>query len=200
MVGVKAFVVVEAIIVGDNSPVSGFRSLTRSAYRNVFNVCSQFPILGDIQAIITLRQFLPTKLCFNTCVNLLPRNGTCVNESPVANARMTSFNANRDVLISAPSNRVARLAVDVSAPRSLPAKSIKVNRLNSSFPFRLVLLLIVVVVVPRRRLMVVALRYKCNCNTAWERLLSAFRDVVPVDRNVAPSTIKFISSFALWTG
>jgi hypothetical protein len=49
-------------------------------------------------------------------------------EPPVANARITSFSASSDVLISAPSIRVVRLAMDVSTPRSLPAKSMNVSR------------------------------------------------------------------------
>jgi hypothetical protein len=49
-------------------------------------------------------------------------------EPPVANARITSFKASSDVLISAPSIRVVRQAIDVSAPRSLPAKSMNVSR------------------------------------------------------------------------
>lgn len=45
--------------------------------------------------------FSPMKLSLNTCVNLLALNGRCV---PLRlNARIHSFNANSDLLISAPS-------------------------------------------------------------------------------------------------
>lgn len=54
------------------------------------------------------------------------------SELPVARARMTSFNANRDVLISAPSSLVVRQAFDVSTPLSLPAKSMNVKRPKKS--------------------------------------------------------------------
>jgi len=49
---------------------------------------------------MTLQPFLPIKLSLSTCVNLLPRNGTCVMASPKAKARMTSLSADKDVLIS----------------------------------------------------------------------------------------------------
>lgn len=96
--------------------------------------------------------FSPMKLSLNTCVNLLALNGRCV---PLRlNARIHSFNANNDLLISAPSipvnnaiifthvspvdlqpqigeitrnSRVCLLAEDVSAPLSLPARSIREN-------------------------------------------------------------------------
>lgn len=45
--------------------------------------------------------FSPMKLSLNTCVNLLALNGKCVPLRP--NARMHSFKANSDLLISAPS-------------------------------------------------------------------------------------------------
>jgi hypothetical protein len=83
-----------------------------------------------MQATMQHREFSPTKLSFKTCVNFDPRNGIWVIDPPVANALITSFSAKRDVLISAPSNRVALLALEVSAPRSLPARSIKLNRPN----------------------------------------------------------------------
>lgn len=45
-----------------------------------------------------------------------------------------TFNASRLLLISAPSSRVCRSALDVSAPRSFPARSINEN-LPCIFPF-----------------------------------------------------------------
>ena len=60
-----------------------------------------------------------------TCVSLLPRNGVC--PCFFSSERMTSFKASNDVLISAPSMRVCLDAWVVSAPRSLPAKSMKLS-------------------------------------------------------------------------
>lgn len=105
--------------------------------------------------------FSPIKLSLNTWVNLLALKGKCV---PLRlNARIHSFNANKDLLISAPSipknfnhnlskgenrsesltcsyshgvivnnqvhvySRVCLLADDVSAPLSLPARSMSEN-------------------------------------------------------------------------
>lgn len=115
----------------ERAPVSESRSFTRSAYRRVLRVCSQFPISGLTQATIQQRALSPTKLSFKTCVSFDPRNGICFMESPVARARITSFNARREVLISAPSNRVALSALLVSDPLSLPARSMKLNRPSS---------------------------------------------------------------------
>mmetsp|Transcript_31488 Transcript_31488/g.66669 ORF Transcript_31488/g.66669 Transcript_31488/m.66669 type:complete len:205 (+) Transcript_31488:708-1322(+) len=103
-------------------------------------------------------------------------------ELPVASARITSFNDNSDVLISAPSILVVRHACDVSAPRSLPARSMNVKRPCSLCLIRPISL---------RRL---------SCNTAWDLLLSAFAEVVPVDLFDAPASIISINSSALPTG
>ena len=60
----------------------------------------------------------PVKESRSTCVSLLARKGRCKTLRP--RARMHSFNANSDLLISAPSRRVRRSDEAVSAPRSLP--------------------------------------------------------------------------------
>jgi hypothetical protein len=97
-------------------------SLTRSAYLNVFKVCSQQLLAGETLAIIVVL-LLPVKESFNTYVSLLPLNGKCFFSR--SNALIHSFNANRLLLISAPSNLVYLLVLIVSAPLSLPAKSMK---------------------------------------------------------------------------
>lgn len=67
----------------------------------------------------------PTNESLRINVSFEPRNGICCSSRPIA--RMHSFNANNDLLISAPSSRVCRSELIVSAPRSLPAKSIREN-------------------------------------------------------------------------
>ena len=53
------------------------------------------------QLTMQVFDFSPIKLSLNTCVSLLALKGKCV---PLRlNARIHSFNANRDLLISAPS-------------------------------------------------------------------------------------------------
>jgi len=56
--------------------LSFFNSLTRSAYRKVFKVCSQQFDAGEMLAIIVVL-LLPTKESFKTYVSLLPLNGVC---------------------------------------------------------------------------------------------------------------------------
>ena len=73
-------------------------------------------------AIIRVLQ-LPIKESLNTKVNLLPLKGVCFLSW--SKALIHSFNANKDLLISAPSNLVCLLVSIVSAALSLPAKSIK---------------------------------------------------------------------------
>mmetsp|Transcript_28477 Transcript_28477/g.83811 ORF Transcript_28477/g.83811 Transcript_28477/m.83811 type:complete len:220 (+) Transcript_28477:797-1456(+) len=170
-----------------NFPVCASLSFTRSAYLRVLSVCSQFPMLGATHATMTDREFFPTNDSFSTCVSFDPRKGMCVIESPVASARMTSFSARRDVLISAPSIRVVREALFVSAPLSLPARSMKVRRPCSTLLGR-----------PPPLCLVVFLRL--SCKTACERLLSALADVVPVERFAAPASMASINSDALDTG
>lgn len=77
----------------------------------------------------------------------------CTNcKSPV----IATFKASRLLLISAPSRRVCRSALEVSAPLSLPARSMSEN-FPCIFPFR-------------RRMI---------WNTAWLRDECAFADVCP---------------------
>ena len=99
-------------------------SLTLYAYLRVLSVCSQLPVAGETLAIITVR-LSPMNESRRTSVSFDPRNGTCPD--PRSSARMHSFSASKDLLISAPSMRVWRSFSEVSAPRSDPAKSMKEN-------------------------------------------------------------------------
>ena len=109
-------------------------SLTLSAYLNVFKVCSEHDKQGLILAIIKVRQF-PIKESLNTKVNLLPLKGLCLFS--ISKARIHSFNANNDLLISAPSIFVFLFVSIVSTALSLPAKSIKeiLENFSPSFVF-----------------------------------------------------------------
>ena len=69
--------------------------------------------------------FSPMKESLRTCVSLLALKGRWAPLRP--SALMHSLRASRDLLISAPSILVCRLAEEVSAPRSLPAKSMREN-------------------------------------------------------------------------
>lgn len=101
-------------------------NLTLSAYRRVFKVCSASLWQGDIVPIIKVLQF-PIKESFKTRVSLEPLKGVWFLLR--SKARMHSFSASKDLLISAPSIRVYLWYSTTSAPRSLPAKSI-----NESLP------------------------------------------------------------------
>ena len=72
----------------------------RSAYLNVFRVCSHDPSFGEMQEIITVLEF-PTNESRSTSVSLLPRNGIC--SWSLSSARIHSLRAKRLLLISAPS-------------------------------------------------------------------------------------------------
>lgn len=141
--------------------MSFFNSFTRSAYLNVFNVCSQQPKAGEIFAIIVVFEF-PTNESFKTCVNLLPLNGVCVLFW--SKALIHSLRARRDLLISAPSIFVYLSVLIVSAPLSLPAKSINDILLKTLAP----------------------LWTKLIVRMAWEREDSAFAPVVPYARSCIP--------------
>ena len=65
---------------------------------------------------------------------MLPLKGVCPFR---LNERITSFNANRLVLISAPSIRVCLELLPASAAFSLPARSIKLNFPNLPNPVHL---------------------------------------------------------------
>ena len=121
-VGVDAVVNDGGATIGSPLLVPRVSSFTRSAYRSVLSVCSHEPSAGEMFAIITVRES-PKNESRSTSVSFDPRNGTC--DAPESSARMHSFSASRDLLISAPSMRVCRSLSVVSAPRSLPAKSIK---------------------------------------------------------------------------
>lgn len=98
----------------------------RTAYRKVLRLCSTELLPGDTFAIMTERADSPMKASRSTCVSLEPRNGVCT--CPLSSARMHSFKLRRDLLISAPSFRVARLPSALSAARSEPAKSTREKR------------------------------------------------------------------------
>uniref|UniRef100_A0A2P2MI06 Kinesin-like protein n=1 Tax=Rhizophora mucronata TaxID=61149 RepID=A0A2P2MI06_RHIMU len=83
-----------------------------------------------MQEIITVLE-LPTKESRSTSVSLLPRNGIWIWS--LSRARMHSLRAKRLLFISAPSILVCRSLSVVSAPRSLPARSIK-EIFPTSFP------------------------------------------------------------------
>lgn len=112
---------------------SFFNSFTLSAYLKVFRVCSQHELAGETLAIIVVLLF-PVKESFRTYVNLLPLKGRCFFS--MSRALMHSFRAKRDLLISAPSILVCLFWSIVSAPLSLPAKSMKLI-----FPYALISLL-----------------------------------------------------------
>lgn len=98
-------------------------SLTLSEYRRVLRVCSQHPLAGEIFATITVLHLSPVKESFRTYVSLLPLNGVCFLSW--SSALIHSFRARRDLLISAPSILVYFPVSLVSAPLSLPARSMK---------------------------------------------------------------------------
>lgn len=112
----------------------------RSAYRNVFIVWSAEEAPGETVAIIVVRASDDVKQSFKIKVNFEARYGTCF-EDPLSNARIHSFKANKEVLISELSVRLWRLCDFVSEPRSLPARSTRDN-LPLSFPVSLCLSII----------------------------------------------------------
>lgn len=150
-------------------------SLTRSAYLRVLRVCSQQLAAGETLAIIVVLLF-PVKESFKTCVNLLPLNGVCFLSK--SSARMHSFNASNDLLISAPSPLVCLLLSTVSAPRSLPAKSIK---------------LIFPIVLPS------CLFFRESYKIACDLELSAFAPVTPLILTVKPLPITCMTPSTLST-
>ena len=72
-----------------------------------------------------VRALSPMKESLRTWVSLLALKGRCAPFLP--RALMHSFKASRDLLISAPSILVCLLAELVSAPLSLPARSMSEN-------------------------------------------------------------------------
>lgn len=105
-------------------------SLTLSEYLNVFKVCSQQALEGEILATMTVLHLEPVNESLRTYVNLLPLKGVCFLSW--SRALMHSLSASKDLLISAPSNQVYLPVSLVSAPLSLPAKS-----MNDIFPYTL---------------------------------------------------------------
>eukprot|EP00982_Pelagococcus_subviridis_P014464 31333-Pelagococcus_subviridis.AAC.11 len=125
-------------------------SFSLSAYRSVFIVCSAATDVGATCASSTVLLFAPTNASRSTFVSCDPLNGTWRSSPPRSSrgstpsdtaftppppplelsARMHSFSASNDLLISAPSWRIfPSTAFPRSAPRSLPAKSTRDNRL-----------------------------------------------------------------------
>ena len=148
-----------------------FNSFTLSAYLNVFNVCSQHEFAGETFAIIVVFE-LPVNESFNTYVNFDPLNGVCFLSK--SSALMHSFNASKLLFISAPSNFVCLFVFIVSAPLSLPAKSIKFI-FPYNFPFT----------------------FNCICRMAWDLELSVLAPVVPLVRDPSPVRMDSIMSSIL---
>lgn len=96
------------------------------AYRRVLRVWSAEVLPGLRQAIMTMKDlFSEINESRKTMVSLDALNGTWPDLE--SKARMHSFNARRDLLISAPSMRRCRLLLYVSCARSDPAKSTSSN-------------------------------------------------------------------------
>ena len=144
---------------------SFFNSFTLSAYLRVFKVGSQHERAGDTLAIIVVL-LLPMKESLRTYVSLLPLNGRWFFFPAWSRARMHSFNASKLLLISAPSCLVCFPVSMTSAPRSLPAKSMKLILLNCLPP---------------------CLTWKVRI--AWERDDSSFAPVWPLVRYFKPRWI-----------
>ena len=66
----------------------------------MFRVCSHELTAGEMLAIIVVLE-VPVNESFRTCVSLEPLNGKCFLSR--SRARIHSFSAKRDLLISAPS-------------------------------------------------------------------------------------------------
>ena len=99
---------------------------SRCAYRSVFSVCSQELEPGEMVAIMDVRERLPMSDALSTLVSTVVLKGTWL--LPLSNALMHSLRANRDLLISAPSDRVWLLTITPrSAPNSDPARSMSAN-------------------------------------------------------------------------
>jgi hypothetical protein len=107
---------------------------------------------------------------------LLPLKGVCFFSR--SRARMHSFKARSDLLISAPSILVYRFWSIVSAPLSLPAKSMK-----DILPCSLYSLTFL----------------SWNWRIAWERELSALAPVWPLVRDCSPLPIILIICCTLFT-
>ena len=115
-----------------------------------------------MQDIITVREF-PMKESLRTSVNLLPLKGMW--PWSLSKALIHSFNASKLLLISAPSNLVCLSLSVVSAPRSLPARSMKESLPTRRGGFDWF---------PSADFLIASWRI------AWEREDSSFAPVVPV--------------------
>ena len=103
-------------------------------------MCSAESCPGEMCASSTVRDRFPTNASRSTVVSLEPRKGTRAEASPgggsalfslfsALSARMHSFSASNDVLISAPSLLIrSETALPLSAPRSEPARSTSESR------------------------------------------------------------------------
>ena len=119
---------------------------------------------------------MPVKESFNTYVNLLPLKGVCFFSK--SSALMHSFRAKSDLFISAPSILVYLFYSTVSAPLSLPAKSMNV-------------------IIPCLFESLMFLSYICRI--AWDLELSALAPVTPLVRTYKPLPITCIISFTFLT-
>jgi hypothetical protein len=105
-------------------------SASKGKYLSVFIVFSDEEELGLTLQIITVLQ-KPTKESLSTIVNLLPLKGVC--DFPWSKALMHSLRESKDLLISAPSILVCLFWSMWSAPRSFPAKSMKLIFVKTFF-------------------------------------------------------------------
>ena len=137
-----------------------FNSFTLSAYPKVLSACSTFALAGEMFAIIVVLLFLINE-SLRTYVSFDPLNGVCFFDK--SKALIHSFSAKSDLFISAPSICVCLSVFIVSAPLSLPAKSIKLILLYS-------------------RLLCFRLRVRMAC----DRELSAFAPVDPLALSSSP--------------
>mmetsp|Transcript_1253 Transcript_1253/g.2380 ORF Transcript_1253/g.2380 Transcript_1253/m.2380 type:complete len:234 (-) Transcript_1253:962-1663(-) len=159
---------------GSRMPAIAF---TLSAYLRVFMECSVFDPEGETHAIITVL-LPPTNESFRTWVSLDARKGRCPFLSLIA--RMHSFRAKRDLLISAPSIRRRRSACAVSLPLSLPARSISEN-------------------LPWRRLIRLPGTRRKIWKIPWLRELRALALVLPCLRTLFPWSMASRTSEAFFT-
>ena len=105
--------------------LSFLSSFTQSAYLSVFKVYSLLASPGDMFPIITVQQ-LPIKESLRTIVSFEPQKGICFLSW--SKHHIHSLRAKSDLLISAPSIQVYWVWPKVSAPLSLPARSIKLSK------------------------------------------------------------------------
>jgi len=98
-------------------------SFTQVAYHRVVRVCWQDLTTGETVIILQVQESSHLNESLRTWTSLLALKGVCTLLR--RNGLIDSLSAKRLSLISAPSSRVCLSAVEMSAPRSFPAKSIR---------------------------------------------------------------------------